>query len=259
MSVFSKIFVFLTVAGGLLPHAASASPWGQEQGRGLLISRVGYFAADTDDGTFRQLDSGLYAEYGLNAATTIGGQAIYATQEVSADTGSVGDGWIVGTLFAQRTLWKADRDIVASRISFHTPTEVTRLQSNGTAVTDGADGAIEAAFLFGRSFGGARNRFGGLEAGYRASLGDDSDALRFDFVAGQDISDNVQVFGKVYNRLSLGNGSADGQDFSISKIEGSLAWSPSRRTSWELGAGVDLITDNTQPGASIFASYWSRF
>jgi hypothetical protein len=115
-----------------LEPTASASPWPQQRGDGLLISSVSYLEANNSlananpavgNGTFSRLDLGFYSEYGLTDTLTLG--AATRLERVRLRGSSVSgetSGIIDVELFARPVLWRGQNSIFAAQGMIIVPT-----------------------------------------------------------------------------------------------------------------------------------------
>lgn len=255
-----KISVLILAAFGLFSADCLASPWGQEPGQGLVITRAGYFESENNGNTFSQTESNIYAEFGLSSRTSLGGQLIYATQQQTGDTeNSTGAGITAGTLFVQHQLVSLPRSQIAGKISWSAPVSLTRYRPDGTEESGGESGALAATLLYGHSVPGDAGTFLALEGGMRLSTGDDAHALLAEAVAGRDLGKRYFVHVKSFNRIALEDKEGTGADYSLSKAEICLGYKYREKRWVEIGVTSDLVADGADPGNAIFVSLWDRF
>lgn len=238
---------------------AIASPWPQSVGEGIVITRLNYFQAGSDGQEFTQTDTNTYLEYGVTQKITFGGQFIYGSQNGSGVLASYGSGLLAADIFVQNTFQQHKNTSLSGRLKYSAPVSLTMVSANGTPRVEGRDAALSAGLLYGASQERERPRFVTLEAGYRYSLGEDSDALRADITYGVPLDEYSTLYAKLFNYYSMDNGDIGGENYSTSKVELSWVRAIGKKYSIEIGAGADIVTDNTAAGHTAFISVWDRF
>ena len=251
--------------GGLLMAAfglggAEASPWNRDPGRGLTISRVGYYEASAEGRRFEQTTSELYAEIGVTERFMLGGKLSYAFQEIGQEAAApasvpVGadalSGFAEGSVFVQGQLARWDGGAVSVMATYGMPTEtVSRL---GTERAFSRDGSAGGSVLLG--LGGGRT-FGAFRLGYEGSLGRDADFLRSEATMGAHLSEGVTMMVEAFDTRAVADAALGGADYDLTQVAPSLVLRLPRRMKLQLGATLDAAGRNVDLGAGGFVALW---
>lgn len=244
------VFCFVVALVVALPGSpALAGAWPREPGNALTIQSVELFQAEADDRRFSQLLVRTYTERGITKGFGLGGQLAQSEQE------SAGPGYFItasgvseAELFASIPVARIGRRVSSLRILGAFATTKT---ARGSRVM-GQDAAIGASWLTG--FGTDRV-FAEAETGYRRSLGQDADQLRFDAAAGIKHG-NAMLIAKTHHIKSVLEKDPNGLDFDQGQLALSAVFPLRPRIRFEVGGRADVYARGFDPGAAVFISFW---
>jgi hypothetical protein len=261
-----------------LQPTASASPWPQQKGDGLLISSVSYLQENNSlananpavgNGTFSRLDLGFYSEYGLTDTLTLGAatrleRVRLRGSSVSGETSGITD----VELFVRPVLWRGHNSILAAQGMIIVPAGYS-LDRN-PALGDGAVG-VEPRVLFGQGFDiGSRSSFFDVQAAYRVRFGGPADQVRVDATLGSHLTAKCMLLLQSRNTISMRNqsndnilgsgfGGAHETDYDLYTLTLSVVREVAPHWSLEFGGISEVAARNYNNGNGVFSSVWRKF
>lgn len=248
----------LFALSGLLTFS-TASPWPQDRGHSLVISRSALFSGGNGEARYNQTDTGAYLEVGVTDRLTLGGTATYAMQWNDGAFPARSSGFSVAEIFAQHLLLRRGRAVLSGRLTAAADTGLTLYRPGGVTAPLGVDPAIEPALLAGYALDDRGRAFIGAEAGWRSSLGKDADRLRFLFTAGYKPDRHWMVLIKTSGSIVTEGGETSWTDYDVYRADAALVYTTVRDRSYEAGISHDLGGRNIATGSALYFSIWTRF
>lgn len=239
--------------------SSNASPWPQDRGHSLVVSRSGYFSGGSGEAHYNQTDTGAYLEVGVTDRLTLGGAATYALQWNDGAFPARSNGFSVAEIFAQHLLFRRGRAVISGRLTAAADTGLTLYRPDGASAPLGVDPALEPALLAGYAFDDKGRTFVGAEAGWRSSLGADADRLRFLVTAGYKHDRHWMALVKTSGSVVTETGDTSWTDYDVYRADAALVYTTIRDRSYEIGISQDLGGRNIATGSAIYFSVWSRF
>lgn len=228
---------------------ANAGPWPRPPGEHFNRSEFEMFASRHGEQQFRQLVVRDYAEFGLGEALTIGGQLAAVTQEAQ------------GPGYLERGTGTAEAEMFAILHQRRRGGRASGLRVTGGLGTAkfargqriiGQDSYLGVAYLHGV---GSDRAFAILDAGVRASLGDDADQLRLGGRLGVKHR-GAMVILESFNTVAISGPSGTGVDFDLGQISLSAVLPLRDALQVEIGGRIDTFTRNIGRGQSVFVAMW---
>lgn len=255
------------VACILCSSPALASPWGQQDGAVLVITRVDYFRARLSPLTsqnanerrrFERFETNNYVEFGLSGRTTLGAKVVYGSSTLTTDLGPITQsGFSEIEIFSQRSVRQSQNSIVGIQFTAGVPASFGS-GVRDTLSNDGVD--LELSGLFGVTLANAPLKvFAAAESGFRKRTGAAADQLNSQLTIGIEPNDRWLLLADLFSTISTRNERAGGADFDIVKIQPALVYRASNRWSFELGVNQEILGRNVATGRTIFVGLWSRF
>ena len=253
-----KIFLFIYFIVSAPNNYALASPWGQGNNDGVVISRTDYFAAElpSNGGTFRRLEGNIYAEYGLTENITLGGKALYGTTWLDGPSGvETASGLTEVELFAQRAIYRPENQVVSARIAIARPSSF----SSGARTAIASDGVdLDIGVLHGMTIVQQPIKlFAANELAFRRRFGDAADQIRHQSTIGVEPHNRLLVLLDLFSTISVRNELNAGPDFDVLRIQPSLAYRLNRKFRLQIGVNQEIAARNLDRGRTIFLGLWS--
>lgn len=254
----------------LTPLPAFAGAWVQDAGKGLLIVNARHSRSDTfvdhrgqrfPSPDYAKWELNPYAEYGLDALTTVGG-SVFLTH-VHQDTAGSATGLGDSEWFVRRQLWKQRAFVLSVQPMLALPSPM----HGAEPPTIGSDtAAYELRLQGGMSYSvGGMPAYLDLEAGYRHRDGAPDDQWRMEATTGVDVSERWQFIAQANAILPTSDIAAaagdidDANDSEQVTAQLSAVYRINARSAAQLGLTRDLHARNTGDGAGVMAAFWYRF
>lgn len=253
-----------------LAPAASAMPWPQEEGRGIVILQATPYAATTRgydtlgrvDGhaRFSRLElAAPYWEHGLTPRWTVGMQPRLQAawmQEHGSTTTNLGIADIGG--FARYLFYRGRLDVASVQLALYTPGVDRRVPVVGIA-EPGWGTELRALYGIGFSLWGGTTGFASAEIAFRGRPGTSADELRADAAIGFRPAAKILLMLQSYNNIGLRNNRPGGADYAVSKIQLTATWEFNH--TWAAGLGYlrDVAGRRVALGQGIILSLWYRY
>jgi hypothetical protein len=273
--LFSLAILLVLLLGAA--HGARAGAWGQEQGKGLIISNVSYYSANTywdkkgkvrdSGGVFIKREFNPYVEYGLIEGWTLTFNGFYDyLSQTTANGGPKYSAQGVQDLEfgVQRQIYKNGGFVAAVKGSVIAPTGygLYTLPTFGYSRT-GAQADLMAGYGW-QAFN--RNMFLDWDVGYRAYKGYPSNQVRSLFTFGTDLTKVFQLLFQADLQYGVDNGNDVRLDkmslasyYRLLKQVSQLRVRLNDSNSFTVGMALHLWGRNTGMGGGPVASYWYSF
>ncbi len=242
-----------TLAFALAPLPALAGAWTLAPGAGFVSAGASYYA--NDPGTFEQVSTATYLEYGLREGFTVGGSL-----EGDFPVGAASDRQARGTAsaFGRARLWTGDQGDPFS-LQFGAIAPLGDLVDTGQAQIDG-ERALDVRALYGRGFAtGWGDAFVDLQGGFRRRFDDAADEIRIDLTAGVRPAPRWLLMIQSFSTIGLRNGREGGSDFDVYKLAPSAGYELFDGVTVLLGAEREIAGRNIDRGLRVRAAVWTTF
>ena len=238
----------------------SASPWGQERGKLMLLTTTERFeqraSIDPAIATTHRIDSSAYGEYGLRTNITIGAKATYSIAEQASITSVERASGISEFLgFAQYRFLRTPKSAASVYVG-------AGKQTNANTGIDFQTNRVdtELRVQYGRDWIAKPIKiFTITDIGFVKRFGANADQLRPNIGVGIGFGKDFLLLNETLNTISLRNHRGAGQDFDTIKLKSTLVWRPDHKWSLQAGLIEEVATRNTRPGRTFLLSIWSRF
>lgn len=241
------------LAAALAAGEAAAGAWTQPPGAGFLSVGANYYA--TDPGTYEEVASALYVEYGAFEAVTLGG-ALETSAPVGVSSGQEGDLTITG--FARFRLYQGPQgDPFSAQAGVTLP--LGDVVDTGQAQLD-RERDIDLRLLYGRGFGTDwGDAFIDAQAGLRLRLEDSADEIRLDLTAGLRPAGDWLLLAQAFGTLGLRNADPFGDDFDVLKLAPSVGYRITDGAMVVLGVEREVAGRNIDLGTRFKLAVWTTF
>jgi hypothetical protein len=237
----------------LCPLPALAGAWTLAPGAGFFSAGASYYR--NDPGTFEQVSTATYLEYGLREGFTVGG-SLEGEFPMGAASGQQARGTVAA--FGRARLWVGDQGDPFS-LQLGTILPLGDLVDTGEAQLDG-ERALDVRALYGRGFATAwGDAFVDLQGGWRRRFDDGADELRLDLTAGVRPAPRWLVMLQSFNTIGLRNARGDGPDFDVYKLAPAVGYELFEGVTVLLGAEREIAGRNIDRGLRVRAAVWTTF
>lgn len=255
----------------LVPGAAMAGAWPQDENRWLVVNQFSYSESQTNGfgpngqrighGNFKQFEFSPYIEYGVTPDWTIGVQPRFQYANLSVPSGQCCGGSTLGVaqvnLFARYTLYRWDFDVLAVQATFGTPGYTGK--NNPQVAAPWASAEIRG--LYGHAFDVTDDVTGffDTELAYRYQGGHNADELHSDTTIGLKPGEDWIALLSFNMTLGVGNNTGTGGNYDQYRIGAAVGYRILDETWLVLGGYHDIAGSHVALGNGVTLSIWTRF
>ncbi len=256
---------------GLVPLApARAAPWVQPEGEGIVILQTTPYTASTrgfdtngrpnGQGRFGRLElAAPYWEHGVTSNWTVGLQPrLQAAWLNEPGNRNRNIGLADASAFARYQLYKGRLDVLSVQALVATP----GLDAAGTTPRIGEPNMaaeIRGLYGIGSALPWGMTGFASAEVAFRGRIGNAADEIRIDIGFGLRPTRQWLLMLQSFSNLGLRNNSNGGADYSVSKLQATVAYEFDREWAVALGYMRDVAGRRVPLGQGAVMALWYRY
>lgn len=263
------LHVIILIAGSAIPNTAYAGAWTLPKGEGQLISNAVYSNAkrafDSNRGAgavvdFLKSEQSVYLEYGLTPRmTVVASGALQDISYIAREGRQQYSGLGTSRLGLRYGLKPRGAWVLSVQPSLVIP-------AGGESVPDADLGrgglGGELRLLAGRNIKvGARDGFVDFQTAFDYRSGDAPEQVMIDATLGVEIISKLQVLGQAFAQYTTSGtfGADQVLENDSLRLQGSVVWRYSKKSSLQLGAFQTVLGRNTVRQQGVSLGVWQRF